>query len=117
MQRFAYAIQEGTITAGTVMAPAGQAPSATTCLIAIPFPVTMRAAPTYTNALTASTFKLNSAAVNTALSTPFSATTGVNTVFNGSVTFTASGLGATAGFGCELVSAAGSGVMLFTADF
>ena len=117
VQRFAYAIQEGTITAGTVMAPAGQAPSGTTCLIAIPFPVTMRAAPTYTNALTASTFKLNSAAVNTALSTPFSATTGVNTVFNGSVTFTASGLGATAGFGCELVSAAGSGVMLFTADF
>ena len=117
VQRYAYAIQEGTITAGTVMAPAGQAPTATTCLIDIPFPVTMRTAPTYTNALTASTFKLNSAAVNTALSTPFSATTGVNTVNNGSVTFTASGLGATAGFGCELVSAAGSGVMLFTADF
>jgi hypothetical protein len=77
----------------------------------------MRVAPTYANALTASTFKLNAAAANVALSTPFSATTGANTVNNGSVTFTASGLGATAGFGCYLVSAAGSGQMLFSAEF
>jgi hypothetical protein len=74
-------------------------------------------APTYSNALTASTFKLNAAAANTALSTPFSATTGANTIYNASVTFTASGLGATAGFACNLVSAAGSGTMQFTADF
>ena len=115
-QRYLYAINEGTITAGTAMAPAGMAPTATTCLTAISFPVTMRTAPTYTNALTASTFKLNSAAANVALSTPFSATTGVNTTLNGSVTFTATTLGATAGFSCILVSAAGSGSLLFTAE-
>jgi hypothetical protein len=116
-ERYFYQISEGTITAGSVMTPGGNAVTATTCAVDIPFPVTMRTAPTYANALTATTFKLNSAAVNTALSTPFSATTGANTVYNASLTFTASGLGATPGFACELVSAAGSGVMQFTADF
>ena len=117
VERYAYAVNEGTITAGTAMAPAGQAPTSTTCLVPFVFPVTMRTAPTYTNALSGTTFKLNSAAANTALTTPFSATTGANTVANGSITFTASGLGATAGFSCVLVSAAGSGQILFTADF
>lgn len=115
-QRYTYSINEGTITAGALMSAAGQAPTSTTCAAIVPFPVTMRIAPTYTNALTASTFKLNSAAANVALSTPFSATVGANTVGNGSITFTASGLGATAGFGCVLVSAAGSGQMLFNSE-
>lgn len=116
-QRYFYQINEGTITAGTVMTPAGNAVTATTCASDIPFPVTMRVAPTYTNSLSGTTFKLNSAAANTALTTPFSATTGANTIYNASITFTASGLGATPGFACNLVSAAGSGTMQFTADF
>lgn len=115
-QRYAYSIAEGTITAGTIMAGAGNTPSATTCAINIPFPDVMRAAPTYTNALTATTFKLNAAAASVVLSTPFSATTGVNTPANASITFTASGLGATAGFSCELVSAAGGGLMVWSAE-
>jgi hypothetical protein len=114
-ERYAYALNEASITAGAVFAT-GQAPTATTCTAIVPFPVTMRAAPTYTNALSGTTFKLNSAAANVVLTTPFSATAGANTVNNGSVTFTASTLGATPGFGCELVSAAGTGQMLFTSE-
>jgi hypothetical protein len=113
--RYAYALNEGSVTAGAVFAT-GQAPSATTCTALIPFPTVMWKAPTYANALTGSTFKLNSAAANVVLTTPFSATAGANTINNGSVTFTASTLGATAGFGCELVSAAGTGQLLFTAE-
>lgn len=116
-QRYAYSINEGTITAGSAMASAGMAPTATTCLTSLPFPVPMRSAPTFTNALTASTFKLNSAAVNVALSAPFAATTGANNVTGASITFTATTLAATPGFACILVSAAGSGQMLFSSEF
>jgi len=115
-QRYTYSVLEGTITAGSAIGGVGMAPTATTCLVNVPFPVQMRIAPSYTNFLTATTFKLNSAAANAALSTPFSAITGANNTQNGSITFTASGLGATAGFACELVSAAGSGTMRFVAE-
>jgi hypothetical protein len=116
-QRYAYTIQEGTITAGAAFVGGGTVGSGgTTAFFAIPLPVTMRKAPTYTNALSATTFKLTcGSTAAAALSTPFSATTGANTVQSGSITFTTTG--ETAGQACELVSAAGSGVMLFTADF
>jgi hypothetical protein len=116
-ERYFYAINEGTITAGTVMVGGGSAQgTTTTCTTAIPFPVTMWKAPTYTNALTASTFKLVSASQTaTALSTPFSATLGANTPYGASINFTTTGM--TAKDGCFLVSAAGSGTMQFTADF
>ena len=116
-ERYFYAINEGTITAGTIMAGGGTAlGTTTTCSIFIPFPVTMRVAPTYTNALTASTFKLVSASqAATALSTPFSATLGANTVYGASINFTTTGM--TAKDSCELVSAAGSGTMQWSADF
>jgi len=116
-ERYFYAINEGTITAGTVMVGGGSAQgTTTTCTTAIPFPVTMIKAPTYTNALTASTFKLVSASQTaTALSTPFSATLGANTPYGASINFTTTGM--TAKDGCFLVSAAGSGTMQFTADF
>lgn len=115
VERYAYDIQEGTLTAGTVMIGSGEAPLTTTCLVPVIFPVTMRKAPTYTNALSATTLKIASAAVVNALATPFSATTGVNTTNSASITFTTTGL--TAGNGCAPVSAAGSGALLFTADF
>jgi hypothetical protein len=114
-ERYAYAINEGTITAGALMAGGGNATAATTMQFAIPFPATMRVAPTYTNSLTATTFKMSCGGVAAAaLATPFSATAGANTPYNASITFTSSG--ATAGFACELVSAAGSGQMLFSAE-
>ena len=116
-ERYFYAINEGTITAGAVMVGGGSAQgTTTTCTTAITFPVIMWKAPTYTNALTASTFKLVSASqAATALSTPFSATLGANTPYNASINFTTTGM--TAKDSCFLVSAAGSGTMQFTSDF
>lgn len=114
--RYTYSINEGTITAGTIMAGGGTAlGTTTTCSISIRFPARMRVAPTYTNALSATTFKITSATqAATALGTPFSATLGVNTVDSASINFTTTGM--TAKDGCELVSAAGSGQMLWAAE-
>lgn len=115
-ERYAYAINEASITAGEIVAGGGTAlGTTTTCSVNIRFPVTMRAAPTYTNALTASTFKLTSASqAATALSTPFSATLVANSVDSASINFTTTGM--TAKDGCELVSAAGTGQMLWTSE-
>jgi hypothetical protein len=82
----------------------------------IPFPTTMFKAPTYTNALSATTFKVvSSSQAATALGTPFSAKLGANTPYNASINFTTTGM--TAKDACVIVSAAGSGTMQFTADF
>lgn len=115
-QRYAYAISEASITAGAIAAGGGTTlGTTTTCSINIRFPTTMRIAPTYTNALTASTFKLTSASqAATALSTPFSATLAANSVDGASINFTTTGM--TAKDGCELVSAAGVGQMLWTSE-
>ena len=115
-ERYAFAINEGTQTAGSIVLGGGTAlGTSTTCSINVTFPVTMRAAPTYTNALTVSTFKLVSASqAATALSTPYSATLGANSVNSASINFTTTGM--TAKDGCELVSAAGSGQMLWSAE-
>jgi hypothetical protein len=88
----------------------------TTCSIAIPFPVTMYKAPTYTNALSATTFTVTSASqAATVLATPFSATLGANGVNNASINFTTTGM--TAKDGCEITStAAGGGVLDFVSD-
>ena len=113
-QRFAYVINEA--AAGVVQTPVGTTQgTTTTCTTYIPFPAAMRAAPTYTNTLSASTFKLVSASQTaTALSTPFSATLAANTVNGASVNFTTTGM--TAKDSCFIVGAAGSGSMVFTAD-
>lgn len=115
-QRYTYSINEASITAGAITAGGGTAlGTTTTCSINIRFPTTMRIAPTYTNALTASTFKLVSASqAATALSTPFSATLAANSVDSASINFTTTGM--TAKDGCELVSAAGVGQMLWTSE-
>lgn len=106
-----------TDTVGAIVFGGGTAlGTTTTCSINILFPVTMRVAPTYTNALTATTFTITSASqAATALSTPFSATLGANSVNNGSINFTTTGM--TAKDTCEITStAAGAGVLDFVAD-
>lgn len=117
VQRYAYAIAEKN-TLGAIQAGVGTAlGTTTTCSVNITFPTTMRIAPTYTNALSATTFTLTSASqAATALSTPFSATLGANSPNNASINFTTTGM--TAKDTCELTStAAGAGLMLWTADF
>lgn len=115
-QRYTYSINEAAITAGSIAAGGGTAlGTTTTCSLNIPFPVTMRIAPTYTNALTASTFKVVSASqAATILATPFSATLGANSVNSASINITTTGM--TAKDSCELVSAAGTGQMLWSAE-
>ena len=116
LQRYVYVIND--TTAGIAVTPVGTAQgTTTTCTIGIPFPVTMRKAPTYTNALTASTFKIVSASQTaTALSTPFSATLTGNAPTGASINFTTTGM--TAKDSCFIVGAASAaGQMLWTADF
>ena len=115
-QRYTYSINEAAITAGAIAVGGGTAlGTTTTCSANVRFPVTMRAAPAYANALTASTFKLVSASqAATALSTPFSATLGANSVDSASINFTTTGM--TAKDSCELVSSAGTGQMLWNAE-
>lgn len=115
-ERYAFAIAEAN-TIATVQAYGLALGSSTTlCSATIPFPVTMRAAPTYTNTLTATTFTITSSSqAATALATPFSATKGANTVNAASINFTTTGM--TAKDACMLTStAAGSGTMLWTAE-
>jgi hypothetical protein len=114
-QRRTYVLNE--LAAGVVQVSGGTAQgTTTTCTVLIPFPVTMRAAPVYTNALSATTFKIVSASQSaTILATPFSATLGANGVNAGSINLTTTGM--TAKDGCLMVGAAGSGQMMFTANF
>ena len=113
-QRYTYSINEA--GAGVVQVGGGSAQgTSTTCTAWVPFPVNMRAAPTYSNALTTSTFKLVSASQTaTALSSPYSATLAANTINGGSINFTTTGM--TAKDGCFLVGAAGTGQMLWSAE-
>lgn len=115
-QRYFYSISEA---AANVAAPTGIGNYLTTtvCTTSIPFPVTMRVAPTYTNSLSATTFKLAANAVAPiVLATPFSATSVANTVNNASIGFTTAAQ--TVNISCgPLVGAAGGGTMQWSADF
>lgn len=113
-QRYLYIINE--LAAGVVQSTVGTAQgTTTTCTTYLPFPVIMRAAPTYTNALSAATFKIVSASqAATVLGTPFSATLNANGVNGASINFTTTGM--TAKDSCFLVGAGGTGQMLFTAE-
>jgi hypothetical protein len=115
VQRYYYAIREA--AAGIAQTPVGSAQNTTTtCTTYVPFPNTMRTAPTYANALSASTFKLVSASQTaTALSAPFSATLVANSPTGASINFTTTGM--TAKDSCFLVGAGGTGVLGWTADF
>jgi len=115
-QRYTYSINERN-SAGAVQTPLGSAQgTTTTCTMYIPFPVVMRAAPTYTNAITATTWTMVSdSQTATVLATPFSATLGANSVNGASINFTTTGM--TAKDACFLTStAAGGGQMLWTAE-
>lgn len=101
------------------VAPSGQGASTTTCVLSIPLPVTMRAAPTFSaigTALGATTWTVTHVVTNTVLSTPFiAATTGGSTPTELNVTATvASGL--TAGQTCTLTGAAGGSTLLASAE-
>jgi hypothetical protein len=115
-QRYAFAIAEANTVATVQAFGLALGSSTTVCSATIPFPVTMRAAPSYTNTLTATTFTITSSSqAATALGTPFSATKGANTVNAASINFTTTGM--TAKDACMLTStAAGSGSMLWTAE-
>ena len=114
-QRYYYQMTEPA-TAATPVA-AGVSISTTECDLSIRFPATMRAAPTYANSLTNAMFGIISSTTVAALSTPFSATKGVNTIDLGGLAFT-TGATQTAYDVCELVSVtSGTGVLAWTADF
>lgn len=122
-QRYATSIVEGGAASHPLFQSMLSNGTSTTCYGFIPYPVPMRAAPSYSNALTASTFKLLANASGTmtaaALSTPFSAVTD-STTGNGTLgaqlTFTASGLAGTVGDTCVLEGIGGGGTILFSAE-
>ncbi len=116
--RYFVAIPESA-TSGAVQSPAGNGATTTTCSLFIPFPGTMRAAPTfaaYGTALSTSTWTITHVATATALATTYLVVDGANTPTGGSLTATvASGL--TAGQTCVLTSAAGGSILGFSADY
>lgn len=96
----------------------GNSTSATAAAMAYRFPVTMRAAPTFTalgTALGASTWTNKCGNVNNALATTFFVTATANTIDGASATVTSSG--STIGFGCVLVGAGGGSILSWSADF
>jgi hypothetical protein len=116
--RYYYNITESA-TSGTQQSAAGNGATTTTCQIYFPFPMLMRAAPTFTSvALTTSTFTITHVATATALASTFANVLGANTPSGGSLTMTvASGL--TAGQTCVLTSAAAAtpGQLTWSADY
>lgn len=118
MQEYFFTVTESATT-GAVQSSSGQGATTTTCQLFVPFPTTMRAAPTFNalgTALSASTWTLTHVATATALSTPYLAVLGANTPNAGSLTATvASGL--TTGQTCQLTSANGGSILSWTADF
>ncbi len=116
-QAYFYTLSEAAAT--VVQTPSGNGASTTACTLNIPFPTTMRVAPTFNalgTALSASTWTVTHVVTATALSTPYLATLGANTPNGASMTATvASGL--TAGQACVLTGAAGGSILSWTADF
>lgn len=119
-QRYTYSIGEVGSASHPVLQITGASGTTTNCVAFVPFPVTMRAAPTYANALSATTFKLLPiTGTATVLSTPFSAyfdSTSGNSVNGGSLTFTSSTVTQTAGWGCAIEGIGGTGQLLFSAE-
>ncbi len=115
--RYFYSITEAAAT--VLQSPSGNGASTTTCTLNIPFPVTMRSAPTFVawgTALSASTWTITHIVTATALSTPYLAVLGANTPTGGSLTATvASGL--TTGQTCALTGAGGGSIIGFSADY
>lgn len=116
-QRYYFSVPESA-TSGAQQSASGNGATTTTCQLFVPFPVTMRIAPTFGaigTALSASTWTITHIATATALSTPYLAVLGANTPNGGSLTATvASGL--TTGQTCVLTSANGGSILGWTAE-
>ena len=113
-QRYYYSVAES-VTSGTQQSSAGNGATTTTCQLFFPFPVNMRAAPTFAATVTTSTWTITHIATATALSSSGLAVLGANTVNGGSITATvASGL--TTGQTCVLTSANGGGTITWSAE-
>jgi len=104
--------------AGIAVPVVGNSTSGTVSVMTYQFPVTMRAAPTFSalgTALSASTWTNNCGNVNNALATTFIVTKTANSVAGASMTVTSSG--STIGFGCQLLGAGGGSILSWSADF
>jgi hypothetical protein len=113
-QRYYYSVLESAST-GAQQSASGNGATTTTCQLYFPFPVNMRAAPTFAATVTITTWTITHVATATALSSSGLAVLGANTVNGGSVTATvASGL--TAGQTCVLTSANGAGSLTWSAE-
>ena len=116
-ERYFYAINEPATAIGVGII--GEAPTTTSCLISFPFPVAMRAAPTFNamgTALSTSTWKVNSAAVSSTLASTFYNTTTGNSTVAAFGTFTLTSA-ITAGNGCILIGNNGGSILTWSADF
>lgn len=117
-QRWLYTTTESA-TSGVYQSSSGLGATTTTCGLYFPFPVTMRAAPTFVaegTALSASTWTITHVVTATTLGTPYIAVLGANTPNGGSVTATASSAALTTGATCVLTSANGSSRLTWTAE-
>lgn len=116
-QRYYYQTTEP--AASISIGASGQGASTTTCILSIPHPVEMRAAPTFAAAGTAlanTTWTVTHVVTNTVLSTPFlAATTGGHTTRMANMTAT-TGATLTAGQTCTLTGAGGGSILTFSAD-
>lgn len=116
-QRYLYTISESA-TSGALQSGAGNGASTTTCSLYFPFPVLMRAAPTFVaegTALSNLTWTITHVVTATALATTYLVTLGANTPNGASMTATvASGL--TAGQTCVLTSANGGSRLTWSAE-
>jgi hypothetical protein len=117
-QRYFYAIPEPTTAIGVGIM--GSSTAATTCVTSFPFPVIMRAAPTFFafgNALSATTWKIafGSTTAGNALASTWYVTTGANTPNAAFGTWTSSGM--TIGQVCYPIGANGGNILGWSADF
>ena len=116
-QRYAYSVTEP--AANIAVGLQGQSASTTLCSLMLQFPVTMRIAPTFSvfgsTALSASTWKINQAAQNLALATTYLVTLVGNSP-NAALLTATTAASQTAGWGCQLVGAAGGNVLGWSAE-
>lgn len=116
-QRSLYTISES-VTSGAQQSASGQGASTTTCSLYFPFPVLMRAIPTFVaegTALTTTTWTITHVVTATALASTYLVLLGANTPNGGALTGTvASGL--TAGQTCVLTSANGGSRLTWSAE-
>jgi hypothetical protein len=117
-QRYFYTLAEPTDARG--VGGMGSAATTSTCQTIIPFPVVMRAAPTFTalgTALSGSTWKIAAQAGSTVLATTFYVTTTNNATTGAYGTWTVSGTPLTAGNACYPIGANGGSILSWSADF